>query len=206
MTEHSTITVRDIQANAKPLADMIANFGSLSFMQARLICGDEMKTNRVVNYLKRNRIAKKTEDGKHVVGFFNPKPDEELENCLWVAFRSAAFKDEEGKTQVDLDTLRYAIRPNNRVNVMYIQNNKCHNVVYLTSDNIASVIMAIRTANSGQPKEVFEDLDYSFVIDDLKVADDLAKMDFPYSYRLIYIQQTEKGVPKITTIKKPAIA
>ncbi len=204
MAEHSVITVKEIQANAKPLMDMITNFGCLSFMQARLICGDNTETDRVINYLKRNRIAKKTEDGRHVVDFFTNKIDEDLENCLWVAFRSAAYKDENGKTKIDIETLRYAIHPNNRVNVMYIQNNKCHNVVFLTPENIASVITAIKASNAGQPAEVFEDLDYSFVIDNLDTVASMEKMDFPYNYRILHFQQTEKGVPKISTIKKVA--
>ncbi|MCR5166825.1 MAG: hypothetical protein K6C13_06395 [Oscillospiraceae bacterium] len=202
MTNYATITVREVQANAKPIADMVANFGSLSFMQARLICGDEEHTNRVVNYLKRNRIAKKTNDEQHVVAFFGTEPDRDTENCLWVAFRSAAYKDEEGKTQIDLDTLKYAIHPNNHINVMYIQNNKCHNVIAIDQHTLAATISAVKAANAGQPEEMFEDLDYIFVTEDLETAADFDKYDFPYPYKILYLQQTPKGVPKISTLKK----
>ena len=195
-----TITVKDVQANAKPLADMISNFGSLSFMQARLICGNEDKTNRAINYLKRNRIARKTADEKHVMGFFNSEPDINVENCLWIAFRSAAYKDDEGHTHIDIDTLRYAIRPNNHINVMYIQNNKCHNVIFATADNLNSIITAIKTTNAGQPDELFEDLDYVFVVDELETVSDFEKYNFPYTFKIVYLQQTEKGVPKISVV------
>ncbi len=199
--ETTAISVRNLQLDAEPISEIVGNFGSLSRRQIQLLCGSADRADRIINYLKRNRLARITEDGSHVVAYFNKKVDPDIERAFWILMYHACHKDENGEMQVDFDFLRGAAPADVYTKAVFPYKDTCYKAVCIDQHNIGSVFAAINSFCALMPENIMASCCYIFVIDDIIMLDKINAMNFSYRHKIALVVDTKKGIPEIKFFK-----